>query len=216
MNEKAQNTNSVVRSSYHHGDLRQVLMDEAALMIKEEGEQALSMRKLAARVGVSRTAPYHHFSDKQTLLCGIAEEGFRRFSLIGNGQEFDDDGFLSLSVQLNFVRNYLKFARQNPQYYDLMFGGHLWKSQQLTDSLTREAHSTFRLYVDRLRLWKEGGHILPEIDPLRFAQVSWSTMHGMSRLAIDGIYMDDAAVEPMCESAAQMFWQQLTGKKVNY
>ncbi len=215
MTEKTQSSESVARSSYHHGDLRQVLMDEAALMIKEEGEQALSMRKLAARVGVSRTAPYHHFSDKQTLLCGIAEEGFRRFSLIGDAREFDDDGLLSMSVQLDFVRNYLKFARQNSQYYDLMFGGHLWKSQRLTDSLTREAHSTFRLYVDRLRQWKEDGRILPDIDPLRFAQVSWSTLHGMSRLAIDGIYMDDAAVEPMCESAAQMFWQQLTGKKAD-
>ena len=76
MNEKAQNTNSVVRSSYHHGDLRQVLMDEAALMIKEEGEQALSMRKLAARVGVSRTAPYHHFQTNRRYCAALLKRAF--------------------------------------------------------------------------------------------------------------------------------------------
>lgn len=187
-------------------------MDEAALMIKEEGEKALSMRKLAARAGVSRTAPYHHFADKQTLLCAIAEEGFRRFNLIGDSEEVDDDGALSLSVQLQFVRNYVKFAQDNAQYYDLMFGGHLWKSQQLTDSLTREAHASFRRYVEKLRDWRNEGRILASVDPLRFAQVSWSTLHGMSRLLIDGIYMDDTAIDPMCENAAEMFWRQLTGK----
>lgn len=203
---------SDVRPRYHHGDLRQVLMDEAAIMIKEEGEKALSMRKLAARTGVSRTAPYHHFDDKQALLCAIAQEGFRRFNLIGESEHFDADGILAFSTQLGFVRNYVKFARENAQYYDLMFGGHLWKSQQLTDSLTREAHASFRRYVDKLRQWHEQGSILPSVDPLRFAQVSWSTLHGMSRLLIDGIYMDDAAIDPICENAAEMFWRQLTGK----
>tara|TARA_B100000446_G_scaffold38056_3_gene33431 strand:+ start:36329 stop:36976 length:648 start_codon:yes stop_codon:yes gene_type:complete len=202
------------RSSYHHGDLRQVLVDEAALMIKEEGEKSLSMRKLAARAGVSRTAPYHHFADKQALLCAIAEEGFRRFKLIDREESFDDDGFLSLNVQKAFVNNYVKFARENAQYYDLMFGGHLWESQKLTDSLTREAHASFRVYVERLRKWHQDGRILPSIDPLRYAQVSWSTLHGMSRLLIDGIYMDESAIEPICDNAAQMLWQQLTGKSV--
>lgn len=213
MTEEIAQKDTETRSSYHHGDLRQVLMDEAALMIKEEGEKALSMRKLAARAGVSRTAPYHHFADKQALLCAIAEEGFRRFNLIGESEDVDADGALSLSVQLSFVRNYVKFAQDNAQYYDLMFGGHLWKSQQLTDSLTREAHASFRRYVEKLRAWRTEGRILNSVDPLRFAQVSWSTLHGMSRLLIDGIYMDDAAIDPMCENAAEMFWRQLTGKE---
>ena len=214
MTEAAKSEAISSKTSYHHGDLRQVLMDEAALMIKEEGEKALSMRKLAARVGVSRTAPYHHFADKQTLLCAIAEEGFRRFQLISDVQDYDDDGMISLSVQQQFVRNYIKFAQDNAQYYDLMFGGHLWKSQQLTESLTREGHRSFRRYVERLREWQLEQRILPEIDPLRFAQVSWSTLHGMSRLLIDGIYMDEAAIDPICQNAAEMLWQQLTGKQI--
>jgi len=64
------------RSSYHHGDLRAALLAAARDMIAEAGIEGLSLRKLAERAGVSRTAPYHHFQDKNDLLCAIAAEGF--------------------------------------------------------------------------------------------------------------------------------------------
>ena len=66
------------RSSYHHGDLRAALLAAARDMIAEAGIEGLSLRKLAERAGVSRTAPYHHFQDKNDLLCAIAAEGFQR------------------------------------------------------------------------------------------------------------------------------------------
>ena len=65
------------KKAYHHGDLRQVLLDQAAALLRDEGETGLSMRALAGRAGVSRTAPYHHFRDKRELLCAIAEEEYR-------------------------------------------------------------------------------------------------------------------------------------------
>ncbi len=203
---------AVKKKAYHHGDLRQVLLDQAALIIREEGERALSMRKLAARVGVSRTAPYHHFAEKEALLCAIAEEGFRRFSELSY-RETLDEGMIAYSVVLKRTLDYVKFAQQNPEYYDLMFGGHLWHSQQLTDSLIRKAHATFKYGVETIRHWQAQGYILPGIDPLRYSQVSWSTLHGISRLLIDGIYVDEASIEAICESAATMHWEQLTGRK---
>ena len=69
---------SATRPSYHHGDLRQVLLRSAKQLIAEAGIENLSLRRLAERAGVSRTAPYHHFSDKNDLLCAIAAAGFRR------------------------------------------------------------------------------------------------------------------------------------------
>lgn len=203
---------AVKKKAYHHGDLRQVLLDQAALIIREEGERALSMRKLAARVGVSRTAPYHHFAEKEALLCAIAEEGFRRFNELSY-RETLDGGMIAYSVILEHTLDYVRFAQQNPEYYDLMFGGHLWHSQQLTDSLIREAHAAFKYGVETVRRWQAQGHILPGVDPLRYSQVSWSTLHGISRLLIDGIYVDEASIEAICESAATMHWEQLTGRK---
>lgn len=199
---------------YHHGDLRRQLLDAAAQLIRDEGEAALSMRKLAQAVGVSRTAPYHHFNDKQALLCAVAEEGFRRFRAIvtaggGPAEATTHVDVLDEAAIRQFISRYINFAVNNAEYYDLMFGGHLWKSQQLTASLKAEAYASFKIYVDQIRHWQQSRLAAAAVDPLRYAQVSWSTLHGMSRLLIDGIYLDSAAVAAMSDSAANMFWRQL-------
>lgn len=194
--------------AYHHGDLRAQLLDVAARLLREEGEEGLSMRRLAQELGVSRTAPYHHFSDKHSLLCGIAEEGFRRFRQVNADAElWNVDTFSETSLQA-FVRRYVNFAVSNAEYYDLMFGGKLWKSAALTASLKAEAYTAFREYVDHFRQLQAGGIFAANFDPLRYAQLSWSTLHGMSRLLIDGIYLDSSTVEEMCNTAAAMFWRQ--------
>ncbi|MEX1668889.1 TetR/AcrR family transcriptional regulator [Zhongshania guokunii] len=221
-------TNSIASNTlpsskpYHHGDLRRQLLDAAANIIRDEGEAALSMRKLAQEVGVSRTAPYHHFSDKQALLCAVAEEGFRRFRVhVSFGPQAHSSGETNAALSpvldeatiRNFIRNYIDFAVNNAEYYRLMFGGHLWKSQQLTASLKDEAHASFKLYVDQVRAWQQFSAKEAAVDALRYAQVSWSTLHGMSCLLIDGIYLDSAAIAAMTDTAARMFWQQLRGSE---
>ncbi|MEX1664886.1 TetR/AcrR family transcriptional regulator [Zhongshania arctica] len=193
---------------YHHGDLRRQILDEAARLLKEEGEAGLSMRKLAQNLGVSRTAPYHHFTDKQALLCGVAEEGFRRLREVVRAQPYMEGAQISEAAVREFVRRYVQFSIDNAEYYELMFGARLWKSQQLTDSLKLEAYAAFKIYLEHIRIWQQSiGNT--NIDALRFAQVSWSTLHGMSRLLIDGIYLDATAINVMSDAAAKMFWQQL-------
>lgn len=200
-------TKNLPKTSYHHGDLRQVLLDEAAAILRTEGLAALSMRKLADKVGVSRTAPYHHFEDKQTLLCAIGEEGFRRF------HHFFHELSLNQSVNRvdfeSFIKTYVRFAVDNAEYYNLMFGNELWGATKLTDSLRQEAHEAFQFYVNMVRGWHAAGQTNSAVEPLRFAQVTWSTLHGMSRLLIDGIYVDQAAIDAMCASAATIFWESL-------
>ena len=189
------------KKGYHHGDLRQVLIDEAAKMIREHGEAALSMRKLAARAGVSRTAPYHHFEDKQDLLCAVAEEGFRRFDAFVDRQPV----FTDLRQHLLYhMRAYVSFATENPEYYDLMFSSSIWTSKQISATLKERAYGTFRKYSENMmRLCDELA--LPEgVVPLRVAQLSWSTFHGLSRLMIDGIYMDNTALEAIFDTTAKL------------
>lgn len=198
------------KKAYHHGDLRNVLLDGAACLLRDEGEEGLSMRKLAARTGVSRTAPYHHFKDKQELLCAIAEEGFSRFRTVFVTPETETGQPLNKDRISRFVEDYIVFATEHSEYYDLMFGSQLWKTQGLTESLTREAHGTFRVYVDGIRQWKKQGDVSESLEPLRYAQVTWSTLHGMSRLLIDGIYVDRQARNSMCQATADMFWRELT------
>src|ERR1041384_6768453 len=65
------------RNRYHHGDLRRALLDEAVATIRAEGVEGLTLREIGARLGVSRTALYRHFADKEALLEAVATEGFR-------------------------------------------------------------------------------------------------------------------------------------------
>jgi AcrR family transcriptional regulator len=197
------------RKAYHHGDLRKALLDDAVKLLREKGEAGLSMRNLAARAGVSRTAAYHHFEGKHALLCAVAEEGFKRFGKVFYPPEMEGDDSLNEQRIQRFVQDYIKFATGNSEYYDLMFGSQLWKTEKLTETLTQEAYRTFRGYVDGIRGWQESGQISKKLDPLRYAQVSWSTLHGMSRLLIDGIYVDNQSRNAMCQAAADMLWREL-------
>ncbi len=197
---------SLTKNSYHHGELRTALLNAAALMIREEGEAALSMRRLAERVGVSRTAAYHHFRHKQDLLCSVAEEGFRRFDVLAQSLQGIND--IEQYLQRH-IRGYVRFALENAEYYDLMFSGRIWRSEGLTDSLQASSHACFQGYVERMAAVCENYRLPPGVTPLRFAQIVWSTLHGLSRLVIDGIYVEKTAIEAICDASVTLLLQQV-------
>ena len=70
----------VVKQAYHHKDLRNALIDEALAILAQSGPNAITLRELARRLGVTHTAPYAHFADKKTLLEAVADEGFERLT----------------------------------------------------------------------------------------------------------------------------------------
>jgi AcrR family transcriptional regulator len=200
------------KSAYHHGSLRQALVSEAVALIREAGEDALSMRALATRVDVSRTAAYHHFKGKEDLLCAIAEEGFERILAESRTAELESQAEVGEEQIKQLISNYLNFAVENAEYYNLMFGSRLWKSSVVTDQLTAKAHEFFRFHVSVLRERQIKGQICQSIDIVRHSQVTMSTLHGMSRLLIDGIYVDKATIASIGDAAARMFWRELQGE----
>lgn len=200
---------SAEKSAYHHGDLKSVLLDETARILKEEGEGALSLRYLATRVGVSRTAPYHHFKDKQSLLSAVGEEGFVRFNQAMLESARKSRGKRPNDRILAWVKMYVTFAVDNSEYYDLMYGGRLWQSESLSSSLLNSARGTLRGNVERIRNAQRQGLYSQDLDPVGFSHVAWGTLHGMSRLYIDGVYTNNASRNRMCGTAADMLWAQL-------
>lgn len=173
-------------------------------MLKETGIEGLTLRKLAERVGVSRAAPYHHFSNKNELLCAIAEQGF--LDWWRQAREIQDDP--SLQQQQRFRRffyEYVIYATQNPELYELMFGRIIWKTDSGTDSLKQIAYPSFQYQVEQVRYWQEQGVLPLEQDTLRLSQVMWSTMHGLARLVIDGIYADTSHLAAMVDCAVDLF-----------
>lgn len=199
---------SPVKNNYHHGDLQASLLSTAKVMLKESGVEGLSLRKLADRVGVSRTAPYHHFKDKNDLLCAIAEEGFVHWQQ--TAREIFAKAELTVREKYRqFFFGYINYAMNNPELYDLMFGRAIWKQNTATEGLRAVAYPSFQFQVKMTRQWQEQGLMAKDQDTLRFAQVSWGTMHGIARLLIDGIYADSSHIEEMCECAVDLFTRKL-------
>ena len=195
------------KNSYHHGDLRSSLLDAAKIMVKDSGIEGLSLRKLADKVGVSRTAPYHHFKDKNELLCAIAEEGFHHWHKTAM-KIFDQPDLTPKQRYRQFIYGYISYAAENPELYDLMFGRTIWKQKSATQSLKEVAYPSFQYQVAMTKKWQEQGLMPVDEDTLRLAQVTWGTMHGIARLLIDGIYADNSHIEEMCETAVNLFTSQ--------
>lgn len=198
------NTIATKKAAYHHGDLRASLLDNAAQMLKEHGVEGLSLRKLADRIGVSRTAPYHHFKDKNELLCAIAQQGFIHWHQQAD-KIFAQTDISAKQKYRQFIYGYINYAAQNPELYDLMFGRTIWKNQAATTSLKAVAYPSFQSQVSMTKSWQQQGLMPKHVDTLRLAQVTWGTMHGIARLLIDGIYADASHIDQMCETAVEVF-----------
>ena len=172
-----------LKSTYHHGNLRQALMDGALVCIRDHGAEHLSLRALAREVGVSQAAPYRHFKDKVALLSALASDGFER---LGNAmrQAFeaaDNDPEKALrEVGLTYIR----FAMQHPETYRLMFG---MKASDFNAKELDVSHSEGFCVLEnviRLGLQKQVFKSHPEFD---IAIAAWSMVHGYASLLIDGV-----------------------------
>ena len=200
------NVEAISRPNYHHGDLRNALLVAAKALIAEAGIDNLSLRKLAERAGVSRTAPYHHFSGKNDLLCAIAAQGFRRRHR--EAKASFDDPLLTLEQKFEaYIYGYMQFAADNPEEYELMFGRGIWKEENSTQELRDVAYPCFQHQVEMVRSWQQAGLISGD-SPLRTSQVIWGTVHGIAKLYIDGIYIDAAQIEEVSQCAVRMFIQK--------
>lgn len=108
------------RKSYHHGNLRQVLVEATAALIEELGPQAFTLAEAARRAGVSPAAPYRHFKGREDLIEEVARQGFTDFAARLEAA-FDDGYPRVLTAFLRMGQAYLDFARDRPGYYMAMF-----------------------------------------------------------------------------------------------
>src|SRR5918998_1426102 len=89
---------------YHHGNLRRAVLDAAITAIAESGPDALSLRQLATRIGVSHGAPAHHFGDRAGLLTAVAAEGYELLAEALTAAQRQAGDFLDVGVA------YVRFA----------------------------------------------------------------------------------------------------------
>lgn len=169
------------RKKYHHGDLKAALIDAGLAELEQKGLESLSLRSIAARVGVSHTAPKNHFDGLRGLLTAIATVGFQRHaSEMRLGVEDQPPGKERLHAACN---GYLRFALENPELFKLMFSSTLcnandpelkqasWESYEVLRGI---AHG-----LDWDKADASGG-------PWRTEWMLWSLVHGYAMLLIEG------------------------------
>ncbi|MEL7364234.1 MAG: TetR/AcrR family transcriptional regulator, partial [Bacteroidota bacterium] len=103
--------------SYHHGDLRRTLLDEASSVLEADGIGALSLRDLARRAGVSATAPYHHFKGKADLVCALAADALADLDAALAAPRHADPGDRLRAIGVAYVL----FAVAHPERFRLAF-----------------------------------------------------------------------------------------------
>lgn len=167
---------------YHHGDLRRALVEEALRTIEAGGVGQLTLRGVGDALGVSRTALYRHFSDKQALLAAVGREGFRMLRLAltsaWDGHGRGRKGFEAMGLA------YVRFAVAHPAHYRVMFGGFV-ESCAKDAGFIQEAQAAFQVLVDSLVEQQRAGLVRRD-DPLLLARFIWSVVHGIAMLVIDG------------------------------
>jgi AcrR family transcriptional regulator len=179
------------RTTYHHGDLRRALVDEAVRTIRKEGVEGLTLRAVGARLGVSRTALYRHFADKSTLLAAVAAEGFRAFRTALHDAVTSDGGGVAGFEAMG--RAYIRFAVENPSHYRVMFGGFL-DAYPRSPEMVAEAEGSFTVLVHSIVSLQQAGQVRADA-PEQLARYVWAVSHGVAMLAIDGQLRGDPLTE---------------------
>ncbi len=172
--------------TYHHGDLRAALLDEAAAMIVEGGIANVTMREIGRRLGVSRAAPYRHFASKTELLVAVAAGGFYR--LRERLQAVDAANPRSGVERLRRIgEEYVRFAIENPAHYRLMYGREALARRDRPE-LREAANAIFEQLVVVFQAHQRTGGLKRQ-DPRLQAYVAWSAVHGLASLWNDGQIM---------------------------
>lgn len=167
---------------YHHGDLRQALIDEALRTIQQDGVEQLTLRTVGDRLGVSRTALYRHFSGKPALLAAVGSEGFRMLHRAladareGHGR--GRPGFEAMGIA------YIRFAVAHPSHYRVMFG-RFAESCETDAGFLDMAGAAFNELVDSIVEQQRDGIVRGD-EPVLLSRFIWSAVHGAAMLAIDG------------------------------
>lgn len=153
------------KGRYHHGDLANALVDAAATIVELHGLSDLSLRAAARRAGVSQTAPYRHFKDKEALIAAVAADGFLMLaedlakSMAGSGD-------LVLAA-----KTYLRFALDHPARFQLMFG---------RDVANPQSHRLLVEGQDALR------DVFGRLSDAGDEEALWAAFHGLADLSVSG------------------------------
>ena len=167
---------------YHHGDLKNALIQAGIDILSEQGLNALSLRKVAQRAGVSHSAPYAHFTDKQALIAAISTEGYRKLydCLAAAVEQYRHDPLRQL---IEAAWAYVQFALREPAHFKITLSGVVEKAQEYP-AFVEMTEKAFALVVELTQACQQAGILKPG-PPNQMAVCVWSTVHGFTSLILE-------------------------------
>lgn len=215
-----------VKQSYHHGNLKEALVQTALEMVDCEGIEKITLRELAQRLGTSRSAIYRHFKNKEELMKQVILGGFDR--LDADLEPLFSNTSLTLLERFHAMgKAYIDFALAHPHLYRLLFGPSMSAQREEVcvderedlhkllhgDSSDEVMHNGqdngFHQLVSLIILAQEE-NLFKKEDPVLIATSIWSLLHGLASLAIDGHLSVVDKIEQMYEVSYKMLLQGLS------
>jgi AcrR family transcriptional regulator len=190
--------------AYQHGNLAHALIAAGLVQLEARGASGLSLREVAAAVGVSPMAAYHHFRDKNALLAAIAAAGFAEF--VRRQQEAVASASTPADALVLLGRCYVESAQAHPELFRLMVG----------QSLPRTGGGPFRAEVARAfeQCCDVVAHRYSDADRQtvrRTAAGAWALAHGLAALLVDGVMQPEllgfASVDAMVDDLLRSYWE---------
>jgi len=180
-------TTGKLPSAYHHGDLREALIDAAMQAAERGGQEAINFTALARELGVSQAAPYRHFVDRSALLTEVGERGFKAYSSAVRKALAIEDGRTPLS---RVAHAYKDFGLRRHGLYQVMFASGVMPAADLDSPLKLAAKECFDIMLDTLNPGLE------DIARRRFGLKIWASVHGIVTMVEQGL-LPPPANEPI-------------------
>ncbi len=170
------------KSHYHHGNLRNELIEKAIAIVNSEGEQALSIRKVAGACGVTYAAPYAHFKNKEELLLACREYVSKQFGDYLSNSIANKD--TTNPETLNILGNaYIEFFKLHPVYYNFIFNSKETCKMVLTLDEVKDNYPPFEVFRKVCLSLTEHYGITKQQGLARLIKC-WSLVHGATALII--------------------------------
>lgn len=192
-------------TQYHHGDLRQALIETAAKVAAREGVEAIVLTSLAKKTGVSGTAPFKHFESREALLVAVAEEGVRRLVERTDAatKGFDDP----LLAQQRGAMAYVRFAVEEPGYFRVLVRAETLRASPMVAQLNAGARQAMEGLFGALKS-SESKRVAQRSAAHLTAQ---ATIYGLARMLVDGLLgeVDGATAERLAHEVTEVLGRAL-------